>query len=140
MLHQKEVTMKLYTEHIGYLTNNIEETAREFALFGYQADDVFNDDTQKTRICFLRKEGEVNLELVEPYEDNPTMRRFLEKHGIGPYHVCYECDDIDTIYAGMCANNWRPLFSPVAAPAFGNRLICYFYKKKCGFIEFVNKK
>ena len=42
-------------EHIGYVTKNIEKTAETFKVFGYQAEPIVNDDTQKARICFLRK-------------------------------------------------------------------------------------
>ena len=43
-------------EHIGYVTKSIEKTAETFKAFGYQAEPIVNDDTQKTRICFLRKD------------------------------------------------------------------------------------
>jgi methylmalonyl-CoA/ethylmalonyl-CoA epimerase len=35
---------------------------------------------------------------------------------------------------------FTPLFSPVPAPAFGNRLICYFWKKDIGLIEIVEQE
>jgi len=65
--------------HIGYLTDDIAATGKQFEIFGYCADEVIHDDTQRTRICFLRKEGELVIELVEPYADNKTMQRMLAK-------------------------------------------------------------
>lgn len=65
--------------HIGYLTDDIAATAKQFEIFGYCADEVIHDDIQRTRICFLRKEGELVIELVEPYADNKTMQRMLAK-------------------------------------------------------------
>ena len=125
-------------EHVGYVTDDIAKTAETFRLLGYTADQIVDDDTQRTRICFLRKEGEPNIELVEPFEDNKTMQKML-KRGVSPYHTCYEVDDVNAAYQEMLDNDYTPLFKPVAAPAFGNRLICYFWKSDVGFIELVNR-
>ena len=125
-------------EHIGYITDDIAKTAETFRLLGYEADAIVNDATQRTRICFLRKSGETNIELVEPYEDNKTMQKML-KHGVTPYHTCYVVDDMKSAYEEMINNDFTPLFKPVEAPAFNNRLICYFWKSDIGFIELVNR-
>ena len=125
-------------EHIGYITDNIVKTAEAFLLLGYKADVVVNDDTQRTRICFLTKPSATKIELVEPYEDNKTMQKML-KRGVTPYHTCYEVDDVNAAYEEMLDHDFTPLFKPVAAPAFNNRLICYFWKSDIGFIELVNR-
>ena len=125
-------------EHIGYVTKDIEKTAETFKVFGYQAEPIVNDDTQKTRICFLRKAGEVNIELVEPYLDNATMQKMLKK-GTTPYHICYTVEDTQQAYDQLKDFGFTPLFSPVAAPAFDNRLICYFWKNDIGLVEVVEK-
>ena len=130
--------MNCTLDHVGYITDDIVRTAASFQLLGYSADAIINDDTQRTRICFLRKSGEVNIELVEPYEDNKTMQKML-KRGVTPYHTCYVVDDIMSSYEEMLDNDFTPLFKPVAAPAFDNRLICYFFKSDIGFIELVNR-
>ena len=69
--------MDFRIEHVGYVTKNIEKTAETFKILGYSSEAVVNDDTQKTKICFLRKEGEVSIELVEPYPENATMLNML---------------------------------------------------------------
>ena len=126
--------MDFAIEHIGYITKCIEKTAETFKVLGYDAEDIVNDDTQKTRICFLRKEGEVPIELVEPYPENETMLKMLKK-GTTPYHICYTVSDIHIAYEQMKELGFTPLFTPVEAPAFDNRLICYFWKNDIGFIE-----
>ena len=130
--------MDCQLEHIGYVTDDIAKTAASFRLLGYVAGDIVSDDTQRTRICFLRKQGEANIELVEPYEDNKTMQKML-KRGVTPYHTCYVVDDITAAYEEMLDNDFTPLFKPVAAPAFGNRLICYFFNQEVGLVELVNR-
>ena len=125
-------------DHIGYITDDIKKTAESFRLLGYEIGAIVNDDTQRTRICFLRKQGETNIELVEPYEDNKTMQKML-KRGVSPYHICYTVDSMDSAYQEMLDNDFTPLFKPVAAPAFDNRFICYFWNSEIGFIELVSR-
>lgn len=126
-------------EHIGYITKSIEKTAESFKVLGYTVGDIVNDDTQKTRICFLRKEGELAIELVEPYPENATMQKMLKK-GTTPYHTCFTVPDVQAVYDQLKNLGFAPLFSPVAAPAFENRLICYFWKNDIGLIEVVEQE
>ena len=58
--------MKNKIDHIGYLTGDIVATGKAFEKLGYQMGEIVNDDTQRTRICFLTKADEVRVELVEP--------------------------------------------------------------------------
>jgi methylmalonyl-CoA/ethylmalonyl-CoA epimerase len=87
----------------------------------------------------LRKEGEVPIELVEPYPENATMLKMLKK-GTTPYHICYSVPDMLNTYSQLQELGFTPLFSPVAAPAFENRLICYFWKNDIGLIEVVEQE
>ena len=130
--------MDCQLEHVGYVTDDIAKTAEAFRLLGYEAGEIVNDDTQRTRICFLRKQGETNIELVEPYEDNKTMQKMLKK-GVSPYHTCYQVEDMATAHAFLAEKGFTPLFPPVEAPAFGNRLICYFWRGDIGLVELVSR-
>lgn len=131
--------MEFAIVHIGYVTKSIERSAETFKVLGYSAENIINDDTQKTKICMLRKEGEVSIELVEPYPENATMLNMLKK-GTTPYHTCYAVSDIRKTFDQLKELGFTPLFNPVPAPAFGNRLISYFWKKTTGLIEIVEKE
>jgi hypothetical protein len=42
-------------DHIGWLTDNIEETAKVFSVLGYSlSSEIVNDDTQRCHICFIK--------------------------------------------------------------------------------------
>lgn len=129
--------MKYKIDHIGYLTESISESMQVLETLGYGRGQIFNDDTQKCKICFLKKTGEVRLELVEPYEDNKTMQKMLKKQDNGPYHTCYIVDDIDMVFETMKQEGWYPMFAPVEAIAFGGKKICYLFKDEVGYIEIV---
>jgi methylmalonyl-CoA/ethylmalonyl-CoA epimerase len=62
------------------------------------------------------------------------------KKGATPYHTCYTVPDVQQTYDQLKDMGFTPLFSPVPAPAFGNRLICYFWKKDIGLIEIVEQE
>jgi len=38
--------------------------------------------------------GDVHIELLQPSGTEGVMAKFLEKHGEGFHHICYEVDDI----------------------------------------------
>jgi methylmalonyl-CoA/ethylmalonyl-CoA epimerase len=132
--------MELRIDHIGYLTGDIEKTAKLFEKLGYQRlGEAIPDETQKTLICYLQKGDEVKVELVEPFAENEPMLKMLKLRGVSPYHICYEVDDIYEAVEVYQKEGWVQMFQPVIAPASGNKLISYFYKKGIGYIEFVNK-
>lgn len=126
--------------HIGYVTDSITNFSMEYVRGGYSVSDVFIDDIQRTKICFLYKKDNPVIELVEPLDEKSSVNKILKKNGVCPYHICYETDSINTDFDLMCEQGYIPLFRPVKAVAFGDRLICYFYKKEIGFIELLNSR
>ena len=133
--------MKLH--HIGYVVNGI-----EVALNALQSLDnklvttpPVNDEIQRCRICFVGREGEPLIELVEPYENNKSLRKMQAQRGNAPYHMCYEVEDVEALFDELSEKEgWMPLFRPVEAAAFNNRLITYFYNTQIGYVEFVKCK
>lgn len=133
--------MKLH--HIGYVVEAI-----ELAINALQTLDnklvttpPVRDEIQRCRICFVQRENEPMIELVEPYENNKSLRKMLSQRGNAPYHMCYEVEDVEALFDELSEKEgWMPLFRPVEAAAFGNRLITYFYNAQIGYVEFVNEK
>lgn len=132
--------MNMQLHHIGYVTGSIENTAKEFSGFGYSQSKIVDDPIQKCRICMLTIDNAATIELVEPYEGNKSLQKLLAQKGVSPYHVCYEVEDILHFFDELSEKEgWTPLFRPVEAAAFDNRLIAYFWNEATGFIEFINK-
>lgn len=132
--------MKLH--HIGYVVDKIEEVMPNFEILGYKTSSLpVNDDIQRCRICFIERANEPLIELVEPYENNKSLRKMQTQRGNAPYHMCYEVDDVEALFDELSEKEgWMPLFRPVEAAAFNNRLITYFYHTQVGYVEFVNNK
>ena len=134
------MNMKLH--HIGYVVERIEKAQQSFETLGYkEVQKPVNDDIQKCRIGFIEREGEPMIELVEPYENNKSLRKMLAQRGNAPYHMCYEVEDVEALFDALSEKEgWMPLFRPLEAAAFRNRLITYFYNAQMGYVEFVNAK
>lgn len=127
-------------DHIGYVTDNIDQSSAEFIRLGYKKGNIVADEIQKCNICFLTNELGERIELVEPFEKNKSLQKLLSQRGVSPYHICYVVDDIETLFDELSEQEgWMPLFRPVEAAAFENRLIMYFYNAAIGYVEFVNK-
>jgi methylmalonyl-CoA/ethylmalonyl-CoA epimerase len=124
--------------HMGYVTNNIEKTAALYVSAGYIISEIITDLIQNVKICFLTKEGNPRIELIEPVDEFSSVNKILKKTGVSPYHVCYEVDDIFVAYDALCELGYTPLFRPVEAIALESKLICYFFKKEIGYIELLN--
>jgi methylmalonyl-CoA/ethylmalonyl-CoA epimerase len=126
--------------HIGYVTYSIADTSSMYILAGYHMSEIIEDSIQRTKICYLLKDNNPCIELIEPVDEKSSVNKILKKNeGTAPYHICYEVDDIDETFNKLIEIGYTPLFRPIEAIALDNRQICYFYKKEIGFIEMVNK-
>lgn len=125
-------------DHIGYITDQLEETKTSFLSLGYTAEETVDFEAHKCRICFLRKDGETAIELVEPYEGNKSLCKLL-KNGVTPYHICYEVGNINEAIKELEQKGFVSLSKPLPAPAFDGREICYLWSREMGYIELVEK-
>lgn len=127
-------------DHIGILTEDLSASISVFESLGYKfGGQIFDDDIQQCKICFLQKDDEPKIELVEPYAENRTMQKMLKRQGSGPYHTCHVVDDIKTAYETLVKDGWYAMFEPCKAVAFDNKLICYLFKDEIGYLEIVEK-
>lgn len=81
-------------DHIGIVVANVEAAVKKYETglgLPYLRTE-YNEDFH-CKIAFLQC-GDVLIELIEPTGEGPSQR-FLESHGEGIHHVCYEVDDIN---------------------------------------------
>jgi methylmalonyl-CoA/ethylmalonyl-CoA epimerase len=50
---------------------------------------------QRTAVAMMPV-GDSEVELVQPTSDDSGMARYMDKHGPGLHHICFEVDDLDT--------------------------------------------
>ncbi len=89
--------------HLGIAVKNLEE-AREFyrSVFGMESSEpiIVSDGTIRVSMVEV---GGVLIELLQPVGNEGVMAKFLEKHGEGFHHICYEVEDINAEIASFKA-------------------------------------
>ena len=126
--------------HIGVTTHNINKSSNIFKQLGFIADEVIFDEIQNVNICFLRKPGHPDIELVEPVNEKSPVWNILDKVGTSPYHFCYSTNDITKEIFKLKKNKFLLLVEPVEAVALNRNKICFCYHLNFGLIELIEIK
>jgi methylmalonyl-CoA/ethylmalonyl-CoA epimerase len=125
--------------HVGVAVRDIAKAIPSYRnLFGYKlTSGPFDDPIQNVSVCFLSRGGEDTvLELVAPLGPNSPVDRTLKKGG-GPYHVCYQVEDIDGAIAHLTGQGCYLLSGPVPAVAFEMRNIAWLMTDADLLVELV---
>lgn len=121
--------------HIGVMTEKPDE-ARDFYLAaGYVVDWSGQDPLQNVQIVLLKQPGHPMIELIHPLSAQSPVSRLLESRGAGPYHTCYEVNDIDEASRSLRKLKMVPTTAKTPAIAFNNRHVQFFYSASIGLIE-----
>jgi methylmalonyl-CoA/ethylmalonyl-CoA epimerase len=123
--------------HLGVATSDINASIKIFTNLGFISDGVIFDEIQKVNICFMRKTGHPDIELIEPAGDKSPVRDIINKVGTTPYHLCYFTNDIIQEIANLKKDRFILVVKPVEAIAFNNKRICFCYNKDFGLLELV---
>lgn len=124
-------------DHIGIACRDIEKTKVFYLSMGYEASETVEDVLQHVRICFLNKEGEPCLELLEPLDEQSPVLRTLSAVGVSPYHICYRVQDIEAAIAMLRGKRFLLVSGPVPACAMQDRRVAFLFQKNTGLIELV---
>jgi lactoylglutathione lyase/methylmalonyl-CoA/ethylmalonyl-CoA epimerase len=90
-------------DHIGIAVNNLDEALKVYRdALGLEVTQITDEPEQKVRVAFLPRGGS-EIELLEPYEGDGPVRKFMEKRGEGIHHICLEVDDIEATLAQLAA-------------------------------------
>lgn len=98
--------------HLGMAVKGLEK-AREFyrEVLKLESSDPIIGGDGSLRVSMVPV-GEVLIELIEPIGDEGVMAKFLEKHGEGFHHICYDVDDIDAAIASLKKSGMEVLGEP----------------------------
>lgn len=124
-------------DHIGIACRDIEKTKVFYLSMGYEASETVEDVLQHVRICFLNKEGEPCLELLEPLDEQSPVLRTLSAVGVSPYHICYRVQDMEAAIAMLRGKRFLLVSGPVPACAMQDRRVAFLFQKNTGLIELV---
>ena len=117
--------------HIGYLTNNINNSFNDFKKLNYKKSGVLiTDNLLKVKIQFLKNSNNL-IELVKPDKINYGLKRILSKKNYA-YHLAYKVNNLERSLKNI-KKNFKIIVNPVPAKAFKGKKVA-FIKIKDGFI------
>ncbi len=83
--------------HINHVAIAVKDIEASLALYGkvvgVSGDDVQDIEDQGVRATLVRIGGS-QLEFIQPTDAGGAIARFIERHGEGLHHVCFEVDDL----------------------------------------------
>jgi LAO/AO transport system kinase len=86
-------------DHVGIAVRSVEARAALYRdLLGLELRGVEEVAGERVRIGMLPA-GRTRIELVEPTAAGTAIARFLDKHGEGIHHLCFEVGDLDAVLA-----------------------------------------
>jgi methylmalonyl-CoA/ethylmalonyl-CoA epimerase len=80
------------------------------------------------------------VELVTPSSDASPVKNTLKKNGEGPYHICYESENIDFDIEKFLQEGYIIVQPKSNAIAFNNKNVIFMFKKGIGLIEVLEKE
>jgi methylmalonyl-CoA epimerase len=89
----KPVTMKKLN-HVSIAVEDVDQALEFYRdLLGLEVTRVTILEDRQLKVAFV-KIGETELELLEPLNQDNTVRRYLDRWGPGLHHICLEVDDV----------------------------------------------
>jgi methylmalonyl-CoA/ethylmalonyl-CoA epimerase len=121
--------------HIGIACNNIEEELNSIKRIHTikSISEIIFDKEQNANLCMVEVENNLKLELIS----GEVVKNILKKN-INYYHICYQCDHIESqlnfllTIGGIQLNELKP------AILFQNKKVV-FLKMSYGIIELLEK-
>ena len=128
---------RLQFHHIGCLTKNITDSIASYKdTLGFEnVSAVFTIEEQQVKVCFIELLHGVNIELIEPMGDNPTLNKILKSNN-PYYHVGYTVHNFDKAIQGLLDKGLY-LVNTFHSEAFGHKRCAFLYTPEMHLIEII---
>ncbi len=132
--------MKFEFHHIGVISGDLKKSRQFYESLGYEAAKTFIDPLQMVEIVFMNRGQDPLIELVTPTSPESPAQSWLERLKIGPYHICYEVENLDQAILELRKSGLTTASKPQPAVAFSGRPVSFLWSLKSGLIEVLQKK
>ena len=120
----------LKINHIAIAVNNLDDAMPFWRdVLGIPMDHIEAVPSQKSKVAFFPI-GESEIELVMPTDTGTGLANYLEKHGEGIHHICFEVDDIESSLEMLKEKKIRLIDNE--ARALPGRKIAFIHPKSTG--------
>jgi methylmalonyl-CoA epimerase len=82
-------------EHVSWAAAELEPARSTLALFGITPTGYEEIHEQAVTSNYFEGPGGVRFEIIRPLGESSHLRRFLQKHGAGLHHVCFQVEDLE---------------------------------------------
>lgn len=115
-------------DHVCVAVRSIDKAMpRLCELLGFrQRTGKVTNTRQRVNVVFLRREGSIDVKLIEPSDEESPLWQFL-KRGEGLHHLCFRVDDVRAGLAALERKGLRVLAAPEPGEAFDDALIAFGY-------------
>ena len=129
----------MIVDHVGIAVRSIAAAVDSWRrVFGYEPmTEVITNTRQKVKVVFLRKEGSIDIKLIEPCDETSPIHHFAQRGG-GLHHLCMRCSNVTSELARLSALGLRTLVPPQPGEAFDNEMIAFVYAEPGLNIEHID--
>ncbi len=133
----------LALHHVGFVVADIASAMEGFlrSLNASWNGRIWEDPLQRVKVAFLStRNGEPQIELVEPVGDRSPVRKFLVERGGGLHHCCYEAEDLAAELRSFRSRKAILVRPPQPAVAFEGRRIAWVLTQENFLVELLEKE
>lgn len=116
-------------EHIGIAVKSLSTSVPLFTSIlnteCYKTEDV---ESEKVKTAFFQK-GETKVELLESFDQNGVIARFIEKKGEGIHHIAFGVENILEEMARLEKAGFI-LLNKMPKKGADNKLVCFMHPKE----------
>lgn len=120
--------------HVGYVVRDI--TCYQKVLNLPSPLIQVTDPMQQALIALFKQPGNPYIELIQPLNESSPTWNFLQKHGEGFHHHCYECME-EAMWQQVTSQRMIKVMGPVPAVLFDGRTVYFFVTRKMEIVEFL---
>jgi methylmalonyl-CoA/ethylmalonyl-CoA epimerase len=128
---------KIFLDHIGIATNNLDNGSIFWKLIGLiqgDEDEVVDDQGVKTRFFSTDSspiKNSTKIELLEPTAENTPIGKFLAKRGPGVQQICFRVEDLLGMISLLKENNIT-MIDVIPRIGAGGKQIAFVHPKSTG--------
>ena len=122
--------------HVGFLTENINKSLKEFSKLNYKKNDnLFKDQTFRVNIQFIKNSSNI-IELIKPFKENHGLIKILKKKNFA-YHFAYKVRKINQSIISLRNKGFKLIINPTPAIAFKYKKVAFLKMKNNFIIELI---
>jgi len=127
----QRITSFMKLDHIGIAVRSIDDSLKIWRdILGLKVETIKEVPQHKVKIALVDCAG-VKIELLEPLGRESTVQKFLEKHGEGMHHLCFEVQDIEKMLQDL-KNKGVKLIDKVPRQGTDGKKIAFVHPQDMG--------